>query len=1250
MATGSLPASSSARSDQQRYIERQINATRRQVKLVELCVAGVTLVVGVLAFFLVAALIDHWVLPLSMWGRGLLLLVLLAGVVWYVITVLVPLLRHSINPAYAALAIEHSAPTLKNSLINFLMLRSERGQVHDVVYEAVEQRAAADLQQVPLDSVIDYSKLIKVGYVLAALFAVCAAYKVLSPKDPLQTAARVAAPWAQIARPSRVQIESVTPGDAQQFFGDSVTISAALRGVRASDRVALVFSSADGQVVDQSIDLTPADNGTTFSAALPAAGKGLQQDLTYRIEAGDAISRDYRLTVVAAPTIMVEKVDYDFPRYTQKPRETRERSGEVRALEGTRVTLHAKANQPIHTAYIEFDPTEGASETKRQRVQMQSSSDTATGTFVLELEADRVTPKHGSYQLTFMTESGHPGQQPAIHTIDVIRDLAPEVEVLTPKEQMVEVPENGAALVEVRAVDPDFALSRVGIKLTTSGQEFADKSLLDNSQTPPGQVMTKFQFRPQDYKLKAGTEVAWWATVADNRTAPATGLAEPNTARTKNFFFKVVAANPAAERQPGDGQNDQPMQGNQPMQNDAQPPQENKQDPLGNDGTGDMPMPNEQNPEEKKQDEEQPMENMGKQEEKNSDSSDQQQGGKSDMPMSGSQSQQSEGGGAGQSGGKSDGKSDMPMSEQPGGQQQDQSGGANGGNSDAQGNPSEKPEDAGNNREQKSDGASGKQEGASGKQPGAGQRGGESTGGKSDGAGAKPEQGGNENMPPGEREKPHDGEAFEQAIKHMLKQAQQQDKKDQGAQGQPKSDQGNRNGPQPTQDDFNKLSPELKDKLKDLMKKHQEQGGDQQKTDQAPPGVQGEKPAGGAKQDGEKKSGAGQQGAKPDGQNQPGAGEQSEQPMPGGADQGSDKKQGSGANNERGMGETGKPDETAKTKPEKPSASSEPNSDEKRQGGLGNNGQAGAGQASKDKSGAAQAQEANRDKPKSQQSGEQPPSEDQQAQSPSGSKKQSDSQGGESGDRSGGGKKGPGQSAKAAGNDAAGSNSAADEGAGAAKESGEGETGTGAGNKRKAEGKTGKSGDEAGEGSETKKSEQGDRSGEGTQGQSEESPMPAGEAEGDGGKTGDFVTGGGKPSDSTGRSKFADAQGPAAEKARLDYAKNATDLVLEYLKDQKDNPDQELLDDLGWSKDDLQRFLARWADAKREAADNPQAQRDLDESLRSLGLRAGQDKVRRAEVRNDNNRGLGDVGPTSGPPAKYLDQFRAFKKGAARAK
>jgi hypothetical protein len=107
-------------------------------------------------------------------------------------------------------------------------------------------------------------------------------------------------------------------------------------------------------------------------------------------------------------------------------------------------------------------------------------------------------------------------------------------------------------------------------------------------------------------------------------------------------------------------------------------------------------------------------------------------------------------------------------------------------------------------------------------------------------------------------------------------------------------------------------------------------------------------------------------------------------------------------------------------------------------------------------------------------------------------------------------------------------------------------------------------------------------------------------------------------------------------------------LVLEYLKDQQQDPDQELLDKLGWTKEEMQEFIARWDALKRAATEEARGSRELDEALRSLGLRPRRGTTRHVESRDDEVRGLRDAGAHSSPPPGYAEQFNAYKKGTAR--
>ena len=124
-------------------------------------------------------------------------------------------------------------------------------------------------------------------------------------------------------------------------------------------------------------------------------------------------------------------------------------------------------------------------------------------------------------------------------------------------------------------------------------------------------------------------------------------------------------------------------------------------------------------------------------------------------------------------------------------------------------------------------------------------------------------------------------------------------------------------------------------------------------------------------------------------------------------------------------------------------------------------------------------------------------------------------------------------------------------------------------------------------------------------------------------------------------------QAADADAANLDYANRATALVLEYLSRGGDR-DPELLEKLGWSAEELQQFLARWRRLKGAAREDLAEQRELDESLRSLGLRDPARIVRPGGSRVKTLDGLRQSGVSSQPPIKYRDQFESYRKSRAR--
>src|SRR5690606_10828105 len=109
---------------------------------------------------------------------------------------------------------------------------------------------------------------------------------------------------------------------------------------------------------------------------------------------------DYRITVLTAPAIVVRQVDYEFPDYTGYVDQKVPNLGDIRGIEGTRVTLHAEANGPIDSAEVDFN-SDGRSD-----LRMKTDGNRATASFVLALREDRRTPRQTSYTLRFKNREG----------------------------------------------------------------------------------------------------------------------------------------------------------------------------------------------------------------------------------------------------------------------------------------------------------------------------------------------------------------------------------------------------------------------------------------------------------------------------------------------------------------------------------------------------------------------------------------------------------------------------------------------------------------------------------------------------------------------------------------------------------------------------------------------------------------------------------------------------------------------------
>lgn len=1239
------------------FIENQLRKTRSHVRGVDFAVSLMALVAGTMAYFLLAALVDHWLITggLGFWGRFSLGAVYLAAATYWVATRIVPLLVKRINPLYAAQTIERSRPALKNTLLNFLLFRANPAGVNEKVFHAIEEQAATNLIGVQVESAVDRTPLIRLGYVLVGILIVCAAYTLLSPKDLFRTVRRVAMPWADISAPTRTTIDEITPGDASAFRGQQVEVKARVGGLPASGKVMLYYTTADRQIVDRAVAMNlPADE-YHHVAVLPARDSALEQTLTYRIEAGDALTRSYTIEVVAAPTIVVRAVNYEYPKYTGLLAQRVEHQGDIKAIEGTRVTLEALANQDIDSAHVDFD-CNGTLDL-RMRVEGQ----TARATFGLSLRDDRRTPEHGSYQVTFKNAAGEQNPRPVRYQIDVTRDIPPEIQFVAPRKDEIDLPADAAVDLEIVANDPDFALARVSLLAAKGQDQIVEQALLD--ETWRGQFVKKFRFQPRKLGLVPGDVVDYWAVAVDNKDP------RPNQTQTSRRRIRIVS--------PSGRQGDQDQLAQNERRDDRRRQEENDEDQTGDDN---RPRDQQQEPD---ADSDKSDADDGRQPDENAQRGDDQPGkaAPDEDPDSG-ESQDSAGGTAQQRSGDGPSSASEERRQRDGAEPGVPNDGTDDGEAierilehrdkqDQQMSDQREQQQAGEGQGQENRGEKGSQDGQD-QNPAQQRQDGKDAGQQKRASGDEPE---NRERQEGSGAQ-QTGAGKQSNEKQQSGRSQQQRGDDQRQQDQPSQGQEKQQTQKPDGTDREQpgdSTPPDPDAQGGNQSKEKPQRG-KGAAQQQPPGTKDPQSSGedGKAETGKQPADESNPPRQPDVERQRGEGTDSQNAKRQGDRQPNKQDRQRQATRDNNTREDGTPQDPS-TKGQGANAGDDPlrdpdqkprQDDDQRpdaRGGDGENpkGQSGGGQKSKDDSASPTPMSSKPTRKSAEPSpDDKEPKPAGEAQSGNTSRRESETESQEDGEHSGGGKRGGGQKANQSGTGGAGQNTAADDGAGRSDDAGDGETSDRAGGDRQADRQTGQSGTKTGPGSRTKPSDgENEKSGGKSDPQDpSDSPSaqpPSGQDPQGAGAQGGENPSASRPGPSSPREQKWKPGVDKADDANLQYARQATDLALEHLKDQlaKDQPDRDLLDRLGWSRRDLEKFVKRWEAMRQNAQVSDDrgagARRELDDTLRSLGLRPRSTVLKSKAGRDDRSQGYKES-PRTTPPAEYSESFKAYTQGTAR--
>lgn len=456
----------------------------------------------VLSGMLVVALLDRLVM-LPDWIRVSLSVAIYAAGILTLTHGIYPLVRYRGQKGMSRL-FAATQPWLGDDVISVVNLSSSKDDSRwdsPAFRELAQNRVAEKLAHLKVSALLP-SKLVRSSFLVALVMAIGAAALCLVPGFFFRISlARAFLPLTNLERVSRNSIALVLPANPEAPVpqNDPVEVEVRVSGPEV-DSVELLYKagkSASSKIAMQRDALTG-----IYRASVPVG----RNPVIFRVSAGDAVSREFKLNAQPRPEIVRFEKTYDFPAYTRQPAlQISQEHGDVSAIEGTIVSLKMTTDQPVsHTImHIHRDNrTEDlplVSDTKDPR----------------QLEGRIQLSTSGRYDVQLTScETGFENKFRAQYELIAQPDLRPTVQIDEPAG-MVSVASD--ALVSIQGLAQDD-VGLASISLTRVDRQSSDiLSLIwkDQGGPPTKQRAIATRVSIADLKLKPGDELSLRLDAAD---------------------------------------------------------------------------------------------------------------------------------------------------------------------------------------------------------------------------------------------------------------------------------------------------------------------------------------------------------------------------------------------------------------------------------------------------------------------------------------------------------------------------------------------------------------------------------------------------------------------------------------------------------------------------------------------------------------------------------------------------------------
>jgi hypothetical protein len=247
----------------------------------------------------------------------------------------------------------------------------------------------------------------------------------------------------------------VTPGDTAVESGTAVVVMARFED-RVPPEAALWVGTSEQS--KKRIILTKNLDDPVFGGLIPEVNR----NLIYHIEYAGRRTVDFRINAFVHPSLQRADAEIVYPAYTKLPEKVIKNTRQISVVEGSRVTLTLTLNKPVTTARLVAEDKQALS---------LEADDARLNTYTASVTAGQSR----RYELHLADAQGLTNKIPPRFTIDVHKNLPPELTPLFPNRDVVASPLEELSL--EAEVSDDYGVTGYGLSYALAGTQSKDVTL-----------------------------------------------------------------------------------------------------------------------------------------------------------------------------------------------------------------------------------------------------------------------------------------------------------------------------------------------------------------------------------------------------------------------------------------------------------------------------------------------------------------------------------------------------------------------------------------------------------------------------------------------------------------------------------------------------------------------------------------------------------------------------------------------------